>query len=320
MSKTIRNIFYNHLTFEKILEAEKRASKGKSYRREVLLYELDLENNLINLMNSIKNKTYKLGIYTAFIIHEPKERVIRKLKYKDRIVHQWYIEEFIKPYWLPRFIFDSYACIENKGVHKSICRLQKFMRMMKKEYQHYYVVKCDIRKFFYNIKVDILFTILKKHIDDKLLLEFTRKLIYENNNEDGLPIGNYTSQYFANIYLNELDSYVKYNLKCKYYLRYMDDFIILTKDREGAKEILNKISEFLNIKLELELNKKTRYFPSKLGIDFCGYKVYETHIMIRKRCKKKILKNIKKWNKLHLMGKLDYKHVQLSYNSFFRTY
>lgn len=183
--------------------------------------------------------------------NEPKERIIRKLEYKDRIVHQWYIYEFIKPYFVPRFIYDSYACIDNKGTHKAIYRLQKFMRIMKREYINYYVIKCDIRKFFYNINTEILFDILGKYIDDKYLLEFTRKLIYENNDEDGLPIGNYTSQYFANIYLNELDYYVKYDLKCKYYLRYMDDFIILTKDKESAKDILNKITEFLNTKLKL---------------------------------------------------------------------
>ena len=118
-------------------------------------------------------------------------------------------------------------------------------------------------------------------------------MIFDSEEIIGIPIGNYTSQYFANIYLNELDHFVKETLRIKYYVRYMDDFVILTKDREEAKEIFLKISNFLNEFLSLELNKKSKYYPSALGVDFCGYKIFETHVLLRKRSKKDIRKKIK---------------------------
>ena len=136
-------------------------------------------------------------------------------------------------------------------------------------------------------------------------------MIFDSEEIIGIPIGNYTSQYFANIYLNELDHFVKETLRIKYYVRYMDDFVILTKDREEAKEIFLKISNFLNEFLSLELNKKSKYYPSALGVDFCGYKIFETHVLLRKRSKKDIRKKIKRWNKMKHLNK----SVQLSWNS-----
>lgn len=119
-------------------------------------------------------------------------------------------------------------------------------------------------------------------------------LVYDNANLKGIPIGNYTSQYFANIYLNELDHYVKEVLRIKYYIRYMDDFIILVSTKEEAKNYKKLITKFLKEKLALDLNSKSKYYPNELGVDFCGYCIYETHKLIRKRSKNKIKKLIKK--------------------------
>ena len=146
-----------------------------------------------------------MGKYRTFKIYEPKERVIRALPYVDRIVHQWYIHEFIKPYIVPRFINDSYACIEGRGTHKAVDKAQEYMRKMKNNYGAYYIVKCDISGFFYNIDKDVLYNILKRFIRDHKLLDITYEFIYNDGEEVGLPIGNYTSQFFANIYMNELD-------------------------------------------------------------------------------------------------------------------
>ena len=315
MSKTIRNKFYNHLTFIKLVEAYRRAAEGKTSQKDVILFEMDLESNIANLLYKIKNKQYRMGEYHEFVIYEPKERTIKSLPFIDRIVHQWYVEEFIKPFFVPRFISDTYACLENKGTHKAVDMLQKYMRIMKRKYKNYYVLKCDVRKYFYTIDKDILYEILKKRIKDKDLLDLTEVIIYDNEEKKGIPIGNYTSQFFANIYLNELDHYIKEKLRVKYYLRYMDDFLLLVETREEAKEYKKLINEFLAEHLKLELNEKSKYYPNKMGVDFCGYRVFETHRLLRKRSKDKIKKLIKHWNKLYKLGKLDMNNVIRRWNS-----
>ncbi len=274
--------FSEKITFDLLLKAYYRAIKNKTNRLEVLRYQSNLEVNISKLVYNLRNNNYNVSKYSSFTIYEPKKREIRKLKLIDRIIHQWYIEEFIKPYYLNRFITDTYACIPSKGNIKVVKKLQYYMRLMYKEYKNYYIIKMDIRNFFYTIDKEILFNILKRDIKDKELLSFTYKLIYENNEEEGLPIGNYTSQYFANIYLNELDKYIKEVLKIKYYLRYMDDFIILTKTKDDAKNIFNNINKFLKEKLNLNLNYKSNYFPNTRGIVFCGYKIYEDHLLIKR--------------------------------------
>lgn len=316
MLKSIRNCFDKRLTFEKLIEAEKRAGKNKGNNKEVIKYRTDLESNIVNLLMELKSGTYRLGKYREFKIFEPKERLIKCLPYKDRIAQQWYIEEFIKPYYVPRMIKDSYACIEKRGTIKAVNQLQKYMNKYKKEFPNYYVLQCDIRKFFFNIDKNILFNILKRNIKDKKLLELTYLFIFDNQETKSIPIGNYTSQYFGNIYLNELDKYVKNILKIKYYVRYLDDFIILGKDKEECKYLKDKIELFLKQNLLLEYNPKSRYYPSSLGIDFCGYRIFEDYCLIRNRCKKNILKKIKLWKKLRINNKLDLRLVKQSWNSY----
>ncbi len=315
MSKTIKNCFDEKLTFENLLKAHLRASNGKKDKKEIIFFELDLESNLIKMLDEIKQGTYNFGEYRSFKVYEPKERIIKSLPYRDRVVHQWYVEEFIKPYFYPRFISDTYACLDNRGTHKAVSKTQKYMRIMKRLYGNYYVLKCDVKKYFYSIDKIILYDILKSKISDKKLLEFSKKILDDGENI-GIPIGNFTSQYFANIYLNELDHYIKEVLRVKYYVRYMDDFILLLKTKDEAQKLYNKIEEFLNKYLNLELNSKSRFYPNYLGVDFCGYKIYETHILLRKRFKKKLNKSINLWIKLKKENKFyDFKFSR-SYNSY----
>ena len=152
---------------------------------------------------------------------------------------------------------------------------------------------------------------------DKELIEFTKLLIFDDDEPKGIPIGNYTSQYFANIYLNELDHYVKENLRVKYYIRHMDDFILMVKTKEEAIQLKKRIEEFLWEKLQLVLNEKSRYYPSEMGIDFCGYRIFETHLLLRKRSKTKMKKNIKKWNCFYLQETLNIKKVVQRWNSWY---
>lgn len=296
MPKTLRNVYFKKLTFENLINAHYRAILGKRDRKETLLFEMDLETNIANLYDDLLTNNYKLGKYRTFTIYEPKERIIKSLPYRDRIVHQWYVEEFIKPIFIPKFIKDTYACINDRGTHLCYAQTQKYMRHMQNKYGTYYILKGDIKKYFYSINKDILLKILKKTIKDENLLELTKKLIYDDGETKGIPIGNYTSQYFANIYLSELDYFVKHKLHIKYYLRFMDDFVLLLPTKNECQEVLAKIRTFLTEELDLELNQKTRYYPNKFGCNFCGYVIHEHYTLLRRRCIINIKRKMRKHN------------------------
>lgn len=316
MSKSIKNIYDEKLNYINLLNAYNRAIKNKREKREILKFGVDLETNLIGILNELKTGKYKIGKYKTFIIYEPKMRKIMSLPFKDRIVQQWYIAEFIKPFICSRFISDTYACINERGTHKAVYKVQKYMRAMKRKYGSYYVLKCDISKYFYTVDRDILYNILKSFIKDKKLLKLTHLFVYDDDAKKGIPIGNYTSQYFANIYLNGFDHYVKEILKVKYYVRYMDDFVLLLKDKEECKKMKEKIEIYLNSNLKLKLNNKTNYYPNKMGVNFCGFRIFETHRLLRIRCKAKIKKNVLLWNKLYDEDRLNSKKFELSWNSY----
>ncbi len=318
MSKKVNNIFCSNLTFMKFYEAHNRARKNKTNKREVIEFEMNLEQNLVNLIREIESGRYKVGEYRSFVVYEPKERVIEALPYRDRVVHQWYVHEFIFPYILPKFIDTTYACLDDKGTHNAVAKIEKYMRIYKRNIDSkFWILKCDISKFFYSINPKILFEILCKTYKDKKLLKFTKKILFENREKNtvGIPIGNYTSQYFANIYLNGLDQYAKRILSLKYYVRYMDDFIILLKTKEECIEVKKKIEEFIESSLNLKLNKKSRYYPNKIGVNFCGYRTFCTHRLLRVSSKKKIKRKIKKWNNDFKRGNINITFVLQSLNS-----
>lgn len=314
MPKTIKICFDEKLNFINLYNAFYRICKENRKKTYILKAEMDIETIICNLEMTLRNGTYRPGKYHVFTIHEPKERIIKALPFQDRIVHQWYIEEFIKPYYLKRFIKDSYACIEGRGAHLAVKNLQKYMRKMEYKNKNYYVLKCDIKKYFYNINRDILYKILEKSISDKKLLSLTKIILYDED-EKGIPIGNYTSQFFANIYLNELDKYIKYVLRVKYYVRYMDDFVLLLNTKEECRRMVGLLDNYLKNNLDLELNSKTRYFPGYQGISFCGYRVFSTHILVRGSNKNRMKRKINTWNKLYLENSLDMNYVYFSYNS-----
>ena len=249
-------------------------------------------------------------VIPEFYVTQPKLRRIEKSKYIDRIVHRWYVNSFIEPYFIPQFIETSYACLKGRGMHKACLDLQKAMKHCKNIWQEYYILKMDIKKYFENIDKNILYKILERKIKDKKVQWLTKEIIYSNAGEKGLPIGNYTSQMFANIYLNEMDQYIKHNLKCKYYYRYMDDGALLVKTKEEAKEKLGKIRKFLEENLKLELNQKTQIFKSKQGVNFCGYKINEYRLKIRDRGKRKLKKKVKYLTKKVEEGEITSKEAK----------
>ena len=179
-------------------------------------------------------------------------------------------------------------------MHKACLEVQKTMKHCKNIREEYYILKMDIKKYFENINKNIVYEILQRKIKDKKVLWLTKEILYSNNGENNLPIGNYTSQMFANIYLNELDQYVKHKLKGKYYFRYMDDAILIRKTKEETKQDLESIRSFLKDNLKLELNKKTQIFKNKQGVNFCRYKINEYRLKIRDKGKRKLKRKVKK--------------------------
>ena len=309
MPKTVRNKFYENLTYEKLLEAHIKSRKGKGYRKEIILFNLKQEEYIMYLLEKLKNKTYKHGGYTTFYISEPKVRKIEKSRYIDRIVHRWVVDNFLEPYFVPQFIYSSFACLKNKGMHKSAKYVQEKMQHCKRIWGEYYILKMDIAKYFDNINKNILLDIIKRKIKDENILWLIKEILFSQKREKGLDIENYTSQMFANIYLNEVDQYVKHKLKIKYYCRYLDDSVLMVKTKKEAKEALKKIQIFLKEKLELELNKKTQILKNKQGVNFCGYKINEYRMKIRDKGKRKLKKKIKKLKYEIKIGKITSKEA-----------
>ena len=310
MPKTIRNKFDKYLNYEKLMEAHLKARKGKGQRKEIILFNLKQEEYIKWLLEKLENKTYRHGGYTEFYVTEPKLRKIEKSRYIDRIVHTWVVDNFLEPYFVPQFIPQSFACLKNRGMHKSAIYVQEKMKHCKRIWGEYYILKMDIAKYFENIDKKILLSILKRKIKDNQLLWLINEILYAQNRERGLEIGNYTSQMFANIYLNEVDQFIKHQLHVKYYCRYLDDSVLMVKTKKEAKEILEKIKIFLKEKLKLELNKKTQIFKNKQGVNFCGYKISEYRMKIRDKGKRKLKKKIKKLKNAIKQGRLTSKEAK----------
>lgn len=219
----MKNSFDKNLTYEKLMEAHRKSRKGKGYKKDIILFNLKQEEYIMWLYEQLQNGTYKHGGYTTFYVTEPKLRKIEKSRYIDRIVHRWLVDNFLEPAFTTQFIYHSYACLKNKGMHKACQYVQESMKHCKRIWGEYYILKMDIAKYFDNIDKGILLGIIKRKIKDKKLLWLIQEILYAQPRIKGLEIGNYTSQMFANIYLNEIDQYVKHQLKIKYYCRYLDD-------------------------------------------------------------------------------------------------
>ena len=305
MPKTIRNKYYKYLSFDMLMEAHKKARRGKGLRNEIILFNLKQEEYIMYLLDALEKKTYKHGGYSTFYVTEPKVRKIEKSRYIDRVVHRWLVDNFLEPYFVPTFINTSYACLKGRGMHKACLDVQSAMKHCKRIWGSYYILKMDVTKYFENIDKRILLSILEKKIWDKDLMWLIKEILYAQEKDVGLEIGNYTSQLFANMYLNEVDQYVKKELGIKYYFRYLDDSVLLVSSKEEAKYCLSKIKEFLFSRLGLTLNKKTQIFKSKQGVNFCGYKINEYRLKIRDKGKRKLKKKVKKLKCLVKNGEIS---------------
>lgn len=302
-----------------IYQAYKKALKGDGkYHIEAMEFMFDEVYNLQELRESLIDGTYEFSGYIRFTVYEPKERIVDAPHFKDKIV-QLAINNILKEIYNKSFVYDSYACIDDKGTHKCAKRIQHLMRKAKWEYgEETTIIKGDFKKFFYSIYRDILKKILPKKISCQRTLDLLFLIIDSADVIDllGLPLGNTLSQLFANVYLNEFDNYCKRRLSLKYYARYMDDFIIVVKNKEIAREAIGLITEYVENTLGLRLNEnKTKYFPINQGVNTIGYKIYTTHMLLRNESKKKIKRKIRAMPGLILEGKMTIEKAEQILNS-----
>jgi len=293
---------------ENLLVTWERFLRGKRHKKDVALFQLNLTDNLIDIFNALKNKTYVHGLYSAFNISDPKPRNIHKATVRDRVVHHLIYKE-LYPYFDKIFIYDSYSCRINKGTHKAMNRFRQMaLKVSKNNTKTCFVLKCDIKKFFANIDHLILKKILEKHTKDKNILwllsqvidSFSSSHIYAIADicKKGLPLGNLTSQLLVNVYMHEFDMYVKQELKVKYYIRYADDFVVLSADKKCLENLLTKFHNFLNNKLHLTLHENKVYIKTYAsGVDFLGWIHFPYYRQLRTTTKKRIIKNMKGYPK-----------------------
>jgi len=266
--------------FENLYQAALLAAKEKRYKKEVIIFFDNLEENIIQLQNELLWKTYEVGPFFTFTRYEPKLRTISALPFRDRVI-QIALCLIIEKHFEQRFIYDSYACRVDKGTHAAARRLSHFMG--KPDAIKY--LKCDVEKFFKSVNIEILKKIIRKrYVQDEDVLWLIDKILDHDYNNDGIKIGNRFSQLAANAYLAELDFYLKVKLQTPYYLRYMDDIIILSDKKEKLKSLLAVITAFLETELKLKLNDKTRIDNCRNGIDFVGYRVFPKNKIIKKQC------------------------------------
>jgi len=288
--------YYDIISLENLLEAWKEFVKGKRKRKDVQEFELNLMANIIWLHNDLAKFKYKHGDYEFFKISDPKPRNIHKASVRDRLLHRA-IYRKLYPFFDRTFVADSFSCRLGKGTHRALNRFRYFVyKVSKNNTKSCWVLKCDIKKFFASINHEILLKILAEYIQDKNIFWLLNKIIssfYSFSPGIGLPLGNLTSQLFANIYLNNFDQFARHKLKTKFYIRYCDDFIIFSKSKEMFKDLLFKISQFLNNNLKLNLHYDKIFIKTLVsGVDFLGWVHFVDHRVLRTSTKKRMIKRI----------------------------
>lgn len=307
--KRLSNLFDKICTIENIEEADRKARKNKGIRYGILKHDLHPEKDNAELLESLLNGTYKTSEYSTFKIYEPKERLIYRLPYyPDRIVHHA-IMNIMEPIWKSIFIKQTYSSIKNRGIHACAKDVRFALDNFPKETK--YCLKLDIHKFYPSIDHEILKKIIRIKIKDNRLLKLLDDII---DSAPGVPIGNYLSQFFANLYLAYFDHWVKETLRCKFYFRYADDIVIMGNDKGLLNLTLLNINYYLTTKLKLELKPNYQIFPvDSRGIDFVGYKFYHSHTLLRKSIKVKINRLLDRYEK----GYIALSKLKINMQSYF---
>ena len=287
--KRISGLYEQIIALDNLRLADENARKGKLKSFAVKKHDKNCDENIFLLHKNLREKKFKTSAYHKFYIHEPKKREIYRLPYyPDRIVHHA-ILNVLEPIWMKVFTKDTYSCIKERGIHGAANQLKQ---ALKDTENTQYCLKTDIKKFYPSINHEILKQIIRRKIKDTDLLYLLDEIV---DSAKGVPIGNYTSQYFANLYLAYFDHWIKEELKVKYYFRYADDMIFLGADKQYLHSILQQIKEYLDTELKLELKGNYQVFPVHVrGIDFVGYRFYHTHVLLRKSIKKRFARAVAK--------------------------
>lgn len=288
--KRTGNLFDKIALLENLYLAFYKAKKGKQSKKEVIAYAKNLVSNLSMLQNQITSNTIEVGQYHFFKIYEPKERQICAASFNIRVLHHA-VMNICHPVFEKLQIFDSYATRKGKGTYKALERAAQFNAVNK------YYLKLDVRKYFDSINHSILYELLQRKFKEPKLLNIFKQIIesYQTSKGKGLPIGNLTSQYFANYYLSFADRYIQHELKINSYVRYMDDMVLWSNNKEELVLAKKKISLFLKEKLALSL--KINILNTNIhGVSFLGYRIYREEIRLTKQSKKRFIKKAKEYD------------------------
>jgi|SRR3989344_5138121 len=301
--------------FKNLLSAYQAARKCKRYKRNIVDYGFFLESNLFKLQRELISESYLPSSYVCFTVTDPKIRKVAAPAFRDRVLQHSLVSR-IEPLFEQKFIYDSYACRKNKGTHFGLQRVKKFLQAVRSKHgkdKPIYCLRMDVEKYFASISWDILLSIINKTVPcekTKKLIEkiITKHCCFDINGQpiqatedfvkqdkrQGVPIGNLTSQLFANIYLNELDHFVKETLRLKWYARYMDDFLVIHPDKDYLKQIKDDIQIFLEYQLHLKLHPKKVIIQNvKNGVPFVGYLIFYDHVLIRGKTLLRIRQKLK---------------------------
>jgi len=309
------------IAFENLLRAAEKARRGKRSRPPAARFFFHLERELWRLHEELATKTYRPGPYRTFFICEPKRRQISAAPFRDRVVHHA-LTGVLEPIFERSFIYDSYACRKGKGTHAAVDRCQEFARRFR------YVLKADVRKFFPSIDHEILKGLIVRKVKDPHVLWLVNRIIDHSNPQDpvlawfpgddlftpierrrGLPLGNQTSQFFANVYLDPLDHFVTARLRLCY-VRYVDDFLVFADDKRRLHEVRDRISEFLE-RLRLQVHRdKSVVFPCDRGIRFLGYRVFPTHRLLVKENVHRFRRRMRRMQAAYAAGRIGFEAIR----------
>ena len=325
--KREKNLYNKICSFENLLLASRKAQKGKRFKTDTAVFNLNLEKELLTIQKNLREKNYIPGGYRGFFIFEPKKRLISAAPYRDRVVHHA-LCNIIEPLFERTFIYDSYANRKGKGTHKAIDRYQSFSR------KNRYVLRCDIQKFFPAIDHAILKNEIRKKISDSDTLWLIDTIIDNSNKQEefvayfsgddlftpfmrkkGLPIGNLTSQFFANIYMNRFDHFIKEKLRCRYYIRYVDDWAVFHNDKVFLHDVQKQAEDFLEgYRLKLHRNK-SKVFPVSVGKCFLGFHIFPKYKRLKRENIVRFRKKMRVFQKTYGIGKLSWCEIVQSVQS-----
>ncbi len=294
MKKCLVN-FAEVISLKNLAEAWQEFTCGKRNKRDVQEFSLRLGDHLIDLHEDLEIGTYRHAGYREFKVNDPKPRTIHKASVRDRLLHHA-VHRQLYPYFAKRFIADSFSCQEEKGTHRALDRFRIFARKVSRNNTRTcWVLKCDIRKFFASIDRRVLMQTLKRSITDRRLLCLLENIIesFEPVSRVGLPLGNLTSQLFANVYMNRFDHFVKEDLKVKQYIRYSDDFVLMSENRIELEKHLETMTNFLERELKLDMHPDKVFLQTLAsGVDFLGWVHFSHHRVLRAKTRQRMMKRI----------------------------